>query len=58
MAQQPAMEHVLVSAPLHKKTAETALPVTVLSGDDQTSGGVEYRRDSAADNGRGIPHSP
>jgi iron complex outermembrane receptor protein len=34
MAQQPAMEHVLVSVPLHKKTAETALPVTVLSGDD------------------------
>ncbi len=28
------MEHVLVSVPLHKKTAETALPVTVLTGDD------------------------
>lgn len=28
------MEHVLVSVPLHKKSAETALPVTVLSGDD------------------------
>lgn len=28
------MEHVLVSVPLHKKTAETALPVTVLRGDD------------------------
>lgn len=28
------MEHVLVSVPLHKKTAETALPVTVLSGDE------------------------
>ena len=27
------MEHVLVSVPLHKKSAETALPVTVLSGD-------------------------
>jgi iron complex outermembrane receptor protein len=26
------MEHVLVSVPLHKKSAETALPVTVLSG--------------------------
>ena len=33
-AQQPVMEHVLVSVPLHKKTAETALPVTVLTGDD------------------------
>ncbi|MEP5568186.1 MAG: TonB-dependent receptor [Halioglobus sp.] len=30
------MEHVLVSVPLHKKTAETALPVTVLTGDDLT----------------------
>ncbi len=28
------LEHVLVSVPLHKKTAETALPVTVISGDD------------------------
>jgi len=28
------MEHVLVSVPIHKKTAETALPVTVLTGDD------------------------
>ena len=33
-AQEPPMEHVLVSVPLHKKTAETALPVTVLSGDE------------------------
>jgi iron complex outermembrane recepter protein len=33
-AEQLPMEHVLVSVPLHKKTAETALPVTVLSGDD------------------------
>lgn len=32
-AQSPPMEHVLVSVPLHKKTAETAMPVTVLSGD-------------------------
>jgi outer membrane receptor protein involved in Fe transport len=32
-AAQP-MEHILVSVPLHKKQAETALPVTVLSGDD------------------------
>ncbi len=28
------MEHVLVSVPLHKQEAETALPVTVLSGDE------------------------
>lgn len=27
------IEHVLVSVPLHKKSAETALPVTVFSGD-------------------------
>ena len=33
-AQQSKMEHVLVSVPLHKTTAETAMPVTVLSGDD------------------------
>lgn len=33
-AEQLPMEHVLVSVPLHKKTAETALPVTVLSGDE------------------------
>ncbi len=32
-AEQQPMEHVLVSVPLHKKTAETALPVTVLSGE-------------------------
>ncbi|MEH6549454.1 MAG: TonB-dependent receptor [Pseudomonadales bacterium] len=32
-AEQPLMEHVLVSVPLHKTQAETALPVTVLSGD-------------------------
>jgi len=28
------MEHVLVSVPIHKKAAETALPVTVLTGDE------------------------
>jgi len=31
--ESPAMEHVLVTVPLHKKTSETALPVTVLSGE-------------------------
>lgn len=30
------MEHVLVSVPLHKQEAETALPVTVLTGDELT----------------------
>ncbi|TCO77578.1 TonB-dependent receptor [Chromatocurvus halotolerans] len=36
MAQIPEsrMEHVLVTTPIHKKAAETALPVTVLSGDE------------------------
>ena len=28
------MEHVIVTVPIHKKAAETALPVTVLSGDE------------------------
>lgn len=28
------MEHVLVTVPIHKKAAETALPVTILSGDE------------------------
>ncbi|MCB1675915.1 MAG: TonB-dependent receptor [Halioglobus sp.] len=32
-AQALPMEHVLVSVPLHRQTAETALPVTVFSGD-------------------------
>jgi iron complex outermembrane receptor protein len=36
MAQTPEsrMEHVLVTVPIHKKAAETALPVTILSGDE------------------------
>tara|TARA_R110001599_G_scaffold353459_1_gene592332 strand:+ start:25250 stop:27277 length:2028 start_codon:yes stop_codon:yes gene_type:complete len=34
VAQLPPLEHVLVSVPLHKQAAETALPVTVLSGDE------------------------
>ncbi|TGD75788.1 TonB-dependent receptor [Mangrovimicrobium sediminis] len=33
-AEQLPIEHVLVTVPLHKKTAETALPITVLSGDE------------------------
>ena len=35
-AEPQPMEHVLVSVPLHKKSAETAMPVTVLSGDELT----------------------
>ncbi|MEH6559591.1 MAG: TonB-dependent receptor [Oceanicoccus sp.] len=31
------LEHVLVSVPLHKQTARTALPVTVLTGDELRS---------------------
>jgi iron complex outermembrane recepter protein len=34
VAQQPPLEHILVSVPLHKQAAETALPVTVLSGEE------------------------
>jgi len=37
MAQVPPetrIEHVLVTVPIHKKAAETALPVTILSGDE------------------------
>jgi iron complex outermembrane receptor protein len=33
-ADEPPMEHVLVSVPIHKKEAETALPVTVLTGEE------------------------
>lgn len=34
VAQNEHIEHVLVSVPIHKKAAETALPVTVLSGEE------------------------
>ena len=33
-AQKKAIEHVLVTVPMHRTNAETALPVTVLTGDD------------------------
>ena len=33
-ADEPPMEHVLVSVPIHKKESETALPVTVLTGEE------------------------
>lgn len=45
--EQLPLEHVLVSVPMHKTIAETALPVTVLSGDELrrqasgTPGGVQ-----------------
>ena len=34
VAEPQPMEHILVSVPLHKTQAETALPVTVLSGEE------------------------
>jgi iron complex outermembrane receptor protein len=45
------MEHVLVSVPLHKKSAETALPVTVLTGD-------ALRRAASATIGETLSQSP
>ncbi|KZX56151.1 ligand-gated channel protein [Halioglobus sp. HI00S01] len=47
----PAMEHVLVSVPLHKQEAETALPVTVLSGE-------ELRRAAASTIGETLENKP
>lgn len=34
VAQPQPMEHILVSVPLHKTEAETALPITVLTGEE------------------------
>jgi iron complex outermembrane receptor protein len=45
------MEHVLVSVPLHKKQAETALPVTVLSGE-------ELQRQAATSIGETLGNKP
>ncbi|MDX1734881.1 MAG: TonB-dependent receptor [Halioglobus sp.] len=50
-AETPPMEHVLVSVPIHKKQAETALPVTVLSGD-------ELQRQAAATLGETLANQP
>ncbi len=50
-AEQLPMEHVLVSVPLHKTQAETALPVTVLSGE-------ELQRDAAASIGETLADKP
>ena len=51
VAEQPPLEHVLVSVPLHKKQAETALPVTVLSGE-------ELQRRAAASIGETLGDKP
>jgi iron complex outermembrane receptor protein len=45
------LEHVLVSVPIHKKQAETALPVTVLAGD-------ELQRQAAASIGETLGDKP
>ena len=45
------MEHVLVTMPIHKKAAETALPVTVLSGE-------ELRRQAASTLGETLGNKP
>lgn len=50
-AEQRPMEHVLVTVPLHKKTAETALPFTAISGD-------ELRRSAAASIGETLQGRP
>ena len=48
------MEHVLVSVPLHKKQAETALQVTVLSGEElQRSNGHHQEITQAMEVGDG-----
>ena len=51
MAQENRMEHVIVSMPIHKKTAETNLPVTVLTGD-------ELRRAAASSIGETLGSKP
>ncbi|MDB4261746.1 Plug domain-containing protein, partial [bacterium] len=51
VAEELPMEHVLISVPLHKKQAETALPVTVLSGE-------ELQRQAAATIGETLGSKP
>ena len=41
LAEDRPMEHVIVSVPIHKQEADTALPVTIITGD-------ELRRQAAA----------
>ncbi len=50
-AQALPVEHVLVSAPLQKQEAETALPVTILSG-------AELRRQAGATIGKTLGDTP
>lgn len=51
MAQKPPMEHVIVSVPIHRKAAATALPVTVLTGE-------ELQRSAATSIGETLAHKP
>jgi len=50
-ANNKRMEHVLVTMPIHKKEAQTALPVTVLDGE-------ELKRQAAATIGETLNNSP
>ena len=50
-ADSKRMEHVLVTMPIHKKEAQTALPVTVLDGE-------ELKRQAAATIGETLNNSP
>jgi len=50
-AEKSHMEHVLVTTSIHKNEAQTALPLTVLSGE-------ELRRQAAATIGETLNHSP
>lgn len=34
LAENPTMEHVIVSVPFHKQEADTVLPVTIITGDE------------------------
>ena len=51
LAEETPMEHVLVSVPIHKKEAETALPVTILTG-------AELQRQAAASIGETLGSQP
>jgi len=51
VAQNERLEHVLISVPIHKKTAETALPVSLLTGE-------ELRRRAAATLGETLGDKP
>lgn len=34
LAEDRTMEHVIVSVPIHKQEADTAMPVTIITGDE------------------------